>query len=223
MNSGLNDVFENRCCYENSDVLINYFDIRNEEELKKTEIELTACKISSLNYGDYSHIKQSWDVDHYLSIHKFLFDEIYPFAGKYRDEDISKSCEPYSNELTLFCRKENIGKELHKTLRNMQDIYVMINSRDRLVLFLSKFFVDLNLIHPFREGNGRTMREFLREYVERINDRKGLNYELSYIMDDETKEDYLKASITLDNKLAYKVFDKLVKEKELKYEKNITL
>lgn len=223
MSNQLDDVFNNKFCYENTDVLINKLDIKDPIKLKNIEIEKTAYKLSLLNLGDYSSINQTWDVKHYLSIHKFLFDELYSFAGNYREEDISKSCEPYSNDYTFFCPKEKIGKELQRTLRNMEDIYIMVNSREKLVLFLSKFFLDLNIIHPFREGNGRTMREFLREYVERINKRKGLNYELNYDMDEETKEQYLKSSILLDKTLAYNVFDKLVKEKEIINEKNITL
>lgn len=223
MSNQLDDVFNNKFCYENTDVLINKLDVKDPIKLKNIEIEKTAYKLSLLNLGDYPSINQTWDVKHYLSIHKFLFDELYSFAGNYREEDISKSCEPYSNDYTFFCPKENIGKELQRTLRNMEDIHIMVNSREKLVLFLSKFFLDLNIIHPFREGNGRTMREFLREYVERINKRKGLNYELNYDMDEETKEQYLKSSILLDKTLAYNVFDKLVKEKEIINEKNITL
>ena len=223
MRSNIDDVFKNKFCYENSDILINKLDIRDAEELKKIEIGQTAYKLSLLNLGDYSNIKQTWDVNHYLSIHKFLFEELYSFAGEYRDEDISKSCEPYSNDCTFFCPQDRVGKELQKTLRNMEDVYIRVNSRDRLVLFLSKFFIDLNLIHPFREGNGRTMREFLREYVERINERNNLNYEIDYTMDDNLKEQYMKASITLDKTLAYNVFDNIVKEKELNNEKSINL
>lgn len=207
---------QSRYCYPGTDILVNKKDIKNIDELEKEEKVLTAYKLAILNSGNYDGIEQTWDVKHYLSIHKFLFDELYDFAGKYRTENISKSI--------FFCDIRYISTSLNDLLKMMNYNVKKIQDKEWLVLFLSKFFVELNVIHPFREGNGRTLREFLREYVERINEINGLNYVLDYkLMNDELKKQYIEASIKSDDKLAYNVFDNIVKEKELKYEKGINM
>lgn len=207
---------QSRYCYPGTDILVNKKDIKNIDELEKEEKVLTAYKLAILNSGNYDGIEQTWDVKHYLSIHKFLFDELYDFAGKYRTENISKSI--------FFCDIRYISTSLNDLLKMMNYNVKKIQDKEWLVLFLSKFFVELNVIHPFREGNGRTLREFLREYVERINEINGLNYELDYkLMNDDLKKQYIEASIKSDDKLAYNVFDNIVKEKELKYEKGINM
>ena len=213
-------------CYPKTDILINKKNIRNLEELENEEKILTAYKLAILNSGDYSALDveldednhfdkiHSFDSKHYLSIHKFLFEELYDFAGKFRDEDTSKS--------EFFCLAKYASINLKKYLDDMKKNICFVDSRDRLILFLAKYFTHLNSIHPFREGNGRTLREYLREYVEYINEVNGFNYELDYsLMTDDIKAKYFKGSIDDDYKIMMEVFDSLIIEKELKNEKGI--
>lgn len=199
-------------CYPNTDVLVNKKGIMDADELENEEKILTVYKLAILNSGDYSSINMGFDVNHYLSIHKFLFDELYEFAGQYRTENIKKG--------KWFCDIQFMSTNLNETLRDMNSKIKLVNSRDRLVLFLAKYFLDLNIIHPFREGNGRTLREYLREYVEYINIKNGFNFELDYkLMTDDIKEKYLEGSIMDDRKIMMEVFDSLIKEKEYENEK----
>ena len=75
---------QSRYCYPNTEVLINKKDIKDAALLENEEKVLTAYKLAVLNSGDYSNISQTWDANHYLSIHNFLFEELYDFAGQYR-------------------------------------------------------------------------------------------------------------------------------------------
>ena len=217
---------QSKKCYPGTDILINKKDIRDADELENEEKILTAYKLAILNSGNYSGLDVKLDEDnnfdnnhcfdskHYLSIHRFLFDELYDFAGQYRSEDISKG--------KYFCPSDIVSIKLNEYLEDMKHKIYLINSRDRLVLFLAKYFLDLNMVHPFREGNGRTLREYLREYVEFIDQENNFNYELDYtLMNNNTKEKYMRGSIDDDRKLMMEVFDSLVKEKVYKNEKGI--
>lgn len=199
-------------CYPGTDVLKNKRDIRDLEELESEEKILTAYKLAILNSGDYSGIQQTWDDKHYLSIHKFLFEELYEFAGKTRNENISKSI--------LFCDYRFINKELKDWLEILDYNINKIVNRKLLIKSLGRSFIELNKIHPFREGNGRTLREFLREYVERVDKVNNLNYELNYkLVTDALRDKYLYASIHSDVEQMEKVFDSLIIEKEYEDEK----
>lgn len=96
----------------------------------------------------------------------------------------------------------------------MKQNVVKIKDKETLGAYLGKYYLDLNIIHPFREGNGRTLREFLREYVIVINKILKTNYYLDYNLSKKTKKQLLKASILDDEELAIKVFSKIIKTEE---------
>ena len=205
---------QSRYCYPGTDILINKKGIKDPELLESIEIIITAYKLAILNSGDYSNIKQTWDFNHFMSIHKFLFDDLYDFAGVVRKEHINKG--------GWFIPIENMSIELNKVLDRLYRKMDKYKSREELIKEIADRFLDINIIHIFREGNGRTTREFLREYVEEVSKRTNLNYEIDYkLMTDDIKQKYLIASMRDNSDLAFEVFDSIVKEKELKHEKGI--
>jgi cell filamentation protein len=138
--------------------------IRNKEELKKAEEEFTAVKQLVLLQ---SPIKGRFTKNHLLKIHKFLFEDVYPFAGQLRKEQISKGD-------TMFYPPNMIDRELKKVFSEIRDKKMLDEEDDSLRLQnLSYVMAELNIIHPFREGNGRCIREFVRcmalEYGYRLN------------------------------------------------------
>lgn len=168
-------------------VLVNKLNIKDSEELERVEREITALKLAKLylNPG-----KQTFDVEHYLSIHKFLFEDIYDFAGEIRDEVIAKQIP--------FCLPQFIYDNLNQTLRDAQKNISKITDRTKLVQFLAVLYSDLDITHPFREGNGRVEREFLRQYVIEICKQNNLEeYVLDYSLI-EDKEAFIQAVIVAD-------------------------
>ena len=168
-------------------VLVNKLNINDSEELERVEREITALKLAKLylNPG-----KQTFDVEHYLSIHKFLFEDIYDFAGEIRDEVIAKQIP--------FCLPQFIYDNLNQTLRDAQKNISKITDRTKLVQFLAVLYSDLDITHPFREGNGRVEREFLRQYVIEICKQNNLEeYVLDYSLI-EDKEVFIQAVIVAD-------------------------
>jgi len=173
--------------YLKNGVLINKLGIEDEELLDKAERMITSYKLTKLCLNPGS---QTFDTNHYLSIHKILFDEIYPFAGETRNENISKTI--------MFCPANFIFQELNRVLAEARSKIRCINSREKLLTFITELYADLDVIHPFREGNGRTEREFLRQFIDYICEVNNLEpYYLDYSEIGDRKQ-YIKAVIDAD-------------------------
>lgn len=140
-------------CYENSNTLINKLDIKDEKLLLKYEAKITAAKSLGLRKIG---ITGDFDKSHYISIHKYLFEDIYPFAGKFREENISKG-------EFRFASFEYIESELDRILIQLQKEELINLEKEQLSKRLAYYLSELNVLHPFREGNGRTNREFIRQ------------------------------------------------------------
>ena len=182
-------------CYDNG-VLKNKLGIRDLEQLHAVERNITTYRISQLRCAE-NFIHDFSKVDNYLSIHRFLFSDIYSFAGEIRDEAIYKSNEPYYNGKTPFCYPSFIYEQLDFNLKKMCRNIKNIKSRDDFVKYISYFYGEMNMIHPFREGNGRTLRIFMELFVENANRYLDIpNMEIHYsLWDGEDREKLLKATI----------------------------
>lgn len=140
-------------CYPDTNVLKNKLNIKDNELLKKAEEEITSVKQLELLQNP---IKGNFTKTHLFSIHKFIFEDIYVFAGKIRKEQISKAD-------TLFYPPGLVDSELDKVFVKIKEDR-MIKEKDKNKIFdnLAYVMAELNIIHPFREGNGRAIREFIR-------------------------------------------------------------
>ena len=175
------DLYEARnsiYCYPGSDVLINKLNIKDNQLLSEAERKIVLTKSYELRknskIGDF-------DLNHFLEIHKFLFEDIYPFAGKFRNENIAKG-------YFSFAEWQYIEPEINRLFDKLKaENYLQGKSREDLVKGLAYYLSELNVLHPFREGNGRTIREFIRE----------LAFFNGYVLDlqNTTSEELLKASV----------------------------
>ena len=92
---------------------------------------------------------------HYKAIHHHLFQDVYSWAGKYRKVRLTKGN-------STFCYPEHIGREMTRIfswLRNER--HLKHRGADEFVAGAAHFLAELNAVHPFREGNGRTQLTFL--------------------------------------------------------------
>lgn len=155
-------------CYTGTDVLINNLTFENKRDLKDAERMITTFKLAQLEMNSYP-FTLDLDVHHYIQIHKHLFSDIYPFAGEIRGESITKSNAPYSSGITPFCYPSFIYKQLDYLLLQMRANMHHIYTKEQFIQLLAYYYTELNIVHPFREGNGRVLREYLREFVEKAN------------------------------------------------------
>ena len=151
-----------------------------------------------------------------------MFGDIYDFAGEIRDEAIYKSNEPYFHSNTPFCYPSFIYKYLNDYLRDMSMKYDYIKGRDDLLTFIARYYGEINMIHPFREGNGRTLRTFMVLFVEYLNNRKpDLNFEIQYsLWSKNDREKLLEATINCNETGNYDMirecFDKVLVSRDVK-------
>ncbi len=165
-------------CYPDTNVLKNKLNIRDNKLLKTAEEEITLIKQMELLKNP---IKGNFSKAHLMNIHKFIFEDIYLFAGKIRREQISKAD-------TMFYPPNLIDRRLDKMFAKIKE-KDMLKETDKEKVFdnLAYVMAELNIIHPFREGNGRTIREFIRLMAKRMG------YNLNWGNVD--KEELLEASI----------------------------
>lgn len=179
-------------CYENSNTLINKLEIKDQLTLQKYEARITAAKLLALRQKG---ITGNFDKNHFVSIHKYIFEDIYPFAGKFRTENIAKG-------YFRFAEWEYIEEELDKLLLKLKnENYLKEKSEEELAKALAYYMSELNVLHPFREGNGRTIREFIRQLalkngytlnLKKVEPQKMLNASIKSIIDTEELENIIK-------------------------------
>ncbi len=159
----MSDLYEARnsiYCYKDSNVLVNKFDIKDTEKLEEVERKIVLAKLYELRQNNDIG---EFDVKHFINIHKFLFEDIYPFAGLFRAENIAKGN-------TFFAEWNYLESELERILNELkEENYLSGLSKEQLSERLAYYMAELNVLHPFREGNGRATREFIRQLAFRNN------------------------------------------------------
>jgi len=142
------DAIEDPYTYTNSTVLVNKLDLQNQAELDAFEAEISSARAEEpLPDGQL-------DFAHYKAIHHHLFQDVYQWAGQVRTVRISKGGNP-------FCFPENIEGQAGKLFNDLRSENYLRNLDPRT--FSEKaahFLAELNAIHAFREGNGRSQLTF---------------------------------------------------------------
>jgi cell filamentation protein len=141
-------------CYENSNVLRNKLDITDADALRVAEREIAAVRVLE---AERTPIRGKLDFKHLCDIHRYLFGDIFEWAGKLRTVNISKG-NPFCNADVL----DMYGAELFEKLR--RERYLLTVSKECIAERLAHYLSEINVMHPFREGNGRSQRLFV-EYL----------------------------------------------------------
>lgn len=143
---------DSKYCYPDSDVLINKLNIRDKDELFEAEKKLTFTRLQKLQSEP---IKGHYDFKHLKAIHHYIFQDIYDWAGKERTVEIGKG--------NLFCTVACI-QEYAKSVfgKYYAQCHAAKGNFDDYIRVFATNYGDLNALHPFREGNGRSQREFAR-------------------------------------------------------------
>lgn len=180
-------------CYPHSQVLKNKLNITDAEELYAAEREITSLKIAR---AIERKIKGNFDFAHLREMHYFLFCDIYEWAGEIRTVNVSKGNQ--------FCRCDYIEPQINKLLLKLKDEnYLKDYDNEQVTKRLAYYLGEINVIHPFREGNGRTQRLF----IEHLADSLGYSLDLNLI----TKDEMLEASVrvfALDYRLMEEIISK---------------
>lgn len=124
--------------------LENKLGIKSSAELVREEERISKKKAVELFENGMLENLEAGKFQTLCEIHKYLFDDIYDFAGKIRTVNISKG----NFRFTPLMYPETAIKNVDKMPQNTFDEIV-------------EKYVEMNIVHPFREGNGRSMRIWL--------------------------------------------------------------
>jgi cell filamentation protein len=149
--------------------LENKLGITDAVELARVEEKLSKARAHKLFTSGFLNTLPAGSFDALASIHQYLFDEIYDFAGKVRTENISKGNFRFAPVMYLEVSLKNITAMAQSSFDDIIEKYV-----------------EMNIAHPFREGNGRSTRIWLDQI---------LKHELKQVVDWSMvdKNDYLLA------------------------------
>lgn len=144
--------------YPGTPVLKNKADIRDQGELQRFERGVTAVRIQELKENP---IKGDYGLDHMRDIHRQVFKDVYEWAGEVRTVDIAKG--PASDR-TVFALKEDIPLKAEFIKVTVEEAnYMRGLDRKEFAAKMGEVYAAVNDLHPFREGNGRTTREYMNE------------------------------------------------------------
>jgi cell filamentation protein len=149
------DAVDDPYTYENSTVLINKLDLRDQAELDDFEAEISSARANEpLPEGNL-------DFAHYCAVHRHLFQDVYEWAGTPRTVRISKQGNP-------FCFPEHIRAQANKLFADLKARkYLEELSANEFVEGAAHFLAELNAIHAFREGTGRAQLTFFALLADR--------------------------------------------------------
>ena len=147
----------------------NKLGITDSAELAKTEEKISKQKAVEMFESGYLESLEAGTFESLARIHKYLFDKIYDFAGELRKVNISKGNFRFAPLMYLDAALQSIDKMPQSTFDEIVEKYV-----------------EMNVAHPFREGNGRSARIWLDLMLKK---------EIGYVVDwsKVDKEDYLLA------------------------------
>lgn len=137
--------------YPNSSVLINKWNLRDAIEVSNKEFELVGMRLLELEITPI----EVQSVSDILEIHAYLFQDMYEWAGKFREVNISKSN-------SAFMPIQAFNQSIIYMNSLIANYYQTAQTQEDVISQLASILDNLNYFHPFREGNGRTQREVVR-------------------------------------------------------------
>lgn len=153
--------------YPGTEVLRNKADIQDQDLLDAFEADVTALRMLELLENP---IQGKFDVQHLAEIHRYLFQDVYEWAGELRTVDISRNGSRFANASQI---RTYLDKELNLL---MADNFLQAMPSDQFIVKMAYYMGEINAVHPFREGNGRVQRLFCAQLAE----------EAGYFIDYET-------------------------------------
>ena len=183
-------------CYPGTSVLINKLGIQNQDQLNENETLIVGVK--SLQF-ELAPFLEPLNFDYYKRLHRFLFDELYEWAGAVRNINLSK-------QHTHFCPADEIASLAERMFGRVENMNFFCGlPREDFIAELTDFYSSVNYLHPFREGNGRTQRLYFRQLAQRA----GYKLDFSAVDSDRMTIATIHAASGIEDTL-HDLFDEIV-------------
>jgi cell filamentation protein len=181
--------------------LRNLLGAKSSEEFKKIEPQIVFANELELESID---IPRTNDLNELLLIHKQLFKGVYDWAGQIRTVDIRKN-EEGSDFFLIVSKITDAANYVFGELETEKHLTNL--PKEEFIMRLAYYYDQLNFIHPFREGNGRTQRVFWG----RVANDAGYDIDWSLIHNDENDEASKIAAEDMDLSKLESMFTRIVK------------
>jgi len=176
----------------------NRLGITDPARLRQVEAGLTYAALAELAVRS---LPGGYDLDHLRGFHREIFGDLYPWAGEIRTVSIARS-DP-------FCLPQHIESYAHEVFTSLAvEQHLRGLDRDTFVDRLTHYLAEVNALHPFREGNGRTQRAFFRQ----LSRQAGWPIDWS-TLDKDTNDSASMASLRGDNQPLRDLLTRLVSDK----------
>ena len=144
--------------------LREYYNVKEQQkDINPNELECDFVSMRIVELLDQDSFELS--VDYLKYIHKYLFQDIYEFAGEFRKIDFSKHEKILNNDSAAYGDSKTLNESLEYDIRLEKEK----NYKDMSIVEIIKNIVDFSSsiwqVHPFREGNTRTTAVFIEKYL----------------------------------------------------------
>ncbi len=165
--------------YPGASVLRNKSGIRERQPFNRFEYEHSASRLRELRANP---LAGKFDSDHLKAVHAYIFQDVYEWAGKIRTINISKGDIAFA----LAPYIENEARKLSATLVSENNLLGL--EKPQFVERFAHYYAEWNVLHPFREGNGRATREWLVQLA------RAAGYELDQTRIDNSNQQWNQAA-----------------------------
>ena len=191
--------------YEDTGTLKNKLGIKDYEQLRKAEADISFVKLLTVD-RDVDCTK--FDLDYVKNIHKYILSDIYDWAGEFRTVPMEKPEEVLGGDTVRYAYPKEIEPKAKECLNELNRINWNVKDLDNKAMDFTKLIAELWQVHPFRDGNTRTVVT----YAFRFAEEHGFKMDRQLLLDNFTyvRRAFVKAS---DGQYSeYKYLYKIIKD-----------
>ena len=149
-----------------SGILTNKFGLSDQESLDRAESNSVSVRSILLQLNP---LKGNFDSEHLKAIHSYLFRDVYEWAGQFRTIPLAKAEDVRGGRIIRFTPPDLIERELKHVFDELANEHFLEGlPRREFARRVAGLFSEINRIHPFREGNGRAQRQFVRQLADSL-------------------------------------------------------
>lgn len=167
--------------YEETGTLKNKLGIKDYEELRKAESDISFVKLLTV---DRDVDCSKFDLDYIKNIHKYILDDIYDWAGEFRTVPMVKPEDILGGDTVRYAYPKEIEPKAKECLNELNRVNWNAKSLDDKAMNFTKLIAELWQVYPFRDGNTRTIVTYAFRFAEEHGfrmDRKLLLDNFAYV------------------------------------------
>lgn len=165
--------------YEDTGTLINKLGIKDYEQLRKAEADISFVKLLTV---DNNVDCTKFDLKYIKNIHKYILEDIFDWAGEFRTVPMEKPEDVLGGDTVRYAYPKEIEKKAENVVNELNRINWNTKELDDKAMSFTKLIAELWQVHPFRDGNTRT----IVTYAFRFAEEHGFKMDRNLLLDNFT-------------------------------------